>query len=232
MLRCKYGRRRSRYRYLSRVSSAASFSGAASSWKGGVRASFRTRTSSARTSTPPVGSFGLRTASSRTATRPRTATTYSPRTSFARACAPGASSASKTICVMPSRSRRSTNVKGPKSRRTATQPISTTSRPASGARNSPHECVRSNSPRWSRLIGMIPSNYLQLLHGTIQSFAQPGAGILALQRPLLAGLHIFQSDLAAGALVAADDDDEGHAERGGVLELPAELVRLRVHVHA
>src|SRR5215207_2848252 len=232
MLRCKYGRRRSRYRYLSRVSSAASFSGAASSWKGGVRASFRPSTSSARTSMSPVGSFGLRTDSSRASTRPRTAMTYSPRTSFARACASGASSASKTICVSPSRSRRSTNVKGPKSRRTATKPISTTSLPASDARNSPHECVRSNSPRWSRLIGMIPSDYLRLLHGIIQSFADARAGLPALERPLPAGLHIFQGDLAAGALVVADDDDEGHAERGGVLELLAELVRLRVHVHA
>jgi len=56
-----------------------------------------------------------------------------------------------TICVRPSRSRRSMNVSGPKSRFFATHPISTTSRPTCVSRSSPHVCVRSKFPKVSNI---------------------------------------------------------------------------------
>ena len=57
----------------------------------------------------------------------------------------------RTTWVTPSRSRRSMNVSGPKSRFFATQPISTTCRPLVLSRSSPHECVRSRSPKTSSI---------------------------------------------------------------------------------
>ncbi len=51
--------------------------------------------------------------------------------------------------AMPVRSRRSRKMRLPWSRRRFTQPISTTSCPASAARNSPQRCVRSRLPKKS-----------------------------------------------------------------------------------
>ena len=80
--------------------------------------------------------------SGRIRTSPRTRTTHSARRSCATPCASVASSGWKTTCTEPSRSRRSMNVTPPWSRRCATHPHRTTSRPASAPRSSPHACVR------------------------------------------------------------------------------------------
>src|SRR5205085_9018740 len=63
---------------------------------------------------------------------------------------------------MPSRSRRSMKVSGPKSRRRAHQPISVTRSPTFSLRSAPHECVRSRFPRFSIIKNVLWSLYFGL----------------------------------------------------------------------
>ena len=80
---------------------------------GGVRASDRMRISLARTSTAPVASLGFTVSGERLETTPVTASTYSPRTRSARACASAETSGRATTWHSPSRSRRSMNTTPP-----------------------------------------------------------------------------------------------------------------------
>ena len=104
---------------------------------GGVRASERTRISRANTSTAPVGIFGLTVSAERRATSPITASTYSPRTRSAAACASFDTSGRATTWQSPSRSRRSMKITPPRSRRVAAHPIIVTVRPTSPSRSAP-----------------------------------------------------------------------------------------------
>ena len=135
----RLGRRRSRYRYRRRRFSATSVS--SSIMKGGVFDSFRTVSSVTITSISPVGSFVFVVFSGRGETFPVTAMTYSLRTSPAILWASAATSGLKTTWVMPSRSRRSTKISPPWSRRVWTQPINVTCRPNSRLFSSPQVCV-------------------------------------------------------------------------------------------
>ena len=82
------GRRRSTYRYRSRVSSLTASS---SSWNGGVRDSFSTSMVFASTSTRPVVSSRFSVPSGRKRTLPATRRTYSLRARSASANASGVS---------------------------------------------------------------------------------------------------------------------------------------------
>ena len=103
MLYCMRGRRRSRYRYFSRVSSETVPSSAIGN--GGVFASFSSRTSRSAISISPVLSFGFTDSGERRSTRPMTATTYSGRSRCTASMSAGLSRA--TTCVIPCRSRMS-----------------------------------------------------------------------------------------------------------------------------
>ena len=105
--------------------------------KGGVRASDRMRISLARTSTAPVASLGLTVSAERADTMPLTASTYSPRTRSARACASAETSGRATTWHRPSRSRRSMNTTPPRSRRVSAQPMRVTACPTCVSRISP-----------------------------------------------------------------------------------------------
>src|ERR1043165_8356390 len=100
----------------------------------------------------PVGSFGLRVCASRITTSRLTAMTYSPRSSFAFACAAGGNAEFTTTCVMPPGWRTPIKISWPKALIFAAQPMSVTCLPMSDARSSPQECVRSRFPRWSNIM--------------------------------------------------------------------------------
>ena len=96
------------------------------------------------------GHVGVFEAGGAAADFPLTATTNSGRAASALAWA-AAIFSSTTIWAMPERSRRSRKMRPPWSRRRLTQPIRTTSCPASSARSSPHIPVRCKVPRKSNV---------------------------------------------------------------------------------
>src|SRR5438094_603519 len=96
-----------------------------------------TSRSEATTSTSPVGMRGFSAPGRRRATLPSTRTTYSERKSDAFVCACGAWAGLNTTWIAPQRSRRSMKINPPWSRRRATQPYSSSSRPSSDARSEP-----------------------------------------------------------------------------------------------
>ena len=91
-----------------------------------VFASLSRRSSSATSSTSPVGMLGLARPAPRLRSTPVTATTYSGRAASALAWASGETSLSRTTWVMPVRSRRSRKMRLPWSRRRLTQPMRVT----------------------------------------------------------------------------------------------------------
>ena len=84
------------------------------------------------------GHVGFSRPSPRRRTLPLTATTYSERAASAFWCAGAEISLSRTIWVMPVRSRRSRKMRLPWSRRRLTQPIRTTSWPSVRAKLATH----------------------------------------------------------------------------------------------
>src|SRR5439155_21302463 len=92
-------------------------------------------------------SFGFTVSGERRCTRPRTRITYSERSAPAFSWQARSVSGLNTICTSPSRSRRSTKITPPWSRRRCTQPPSTTSSPTRWAVISPARCVRRR-PDW------------------------------------------------------------------------------------
>src|SRR5664280_3737743 len=139
-------RRRSRYRYLRRSVSSTSTSSTVSISKAGVLALLRMSSAVTLTSTSPLGRLGLTVSGERATTTPRAAITYSGRTCSAAACASGASDGSNTSWTRPLRSRRSTKISPPWSRRRATQPARRTSRSTSVTRSSPGYASRNITP--------------------------------------------------------------------------------------
>ena len=119
---CIGGRRRSITRCCRRTVSDRFSS---SSGKGGVCAVLRISMSCASTSISPETRFGFAPPSGRSRTSPVTRITNSLRSDSAAANV-SARSGLKTICTRPSRSRRSTKMTPPWSRRRCTQPISVT----------------------------------------------------------------------------------------------------------
>ena len=127
-------------RHLRRVSSATSSRESIS--KGGVSARASTVSDRAFTSTSPVASFGFTMSGARRATSPSIWMTNSLLSDSASLKAFSLRSGEKTTWTSPERSRRSTKISPPWSRRAFTQPESFTSAPSRSARSSPHECVR------------------------------------------------------------------------------------------
>src|SRR6266508_3566596 len=105
----------------------------------------------------PVASLGFSVPGGRAVTEPRTARTNSPRTVSALAWLSPAEPGLKTHWVMPSRSRRSTKISPPWSRRRKAQPISVTVLPTSPAPSAPQLWVRFQLPRGSVLIAPLSS---------------------------------------------------------------------------
>ncbi len=100
-----------------------------------------TSTDATCTSTLPVSMAGFSVPSGRLTTFPFTSITHSGRICSA-VMKLSAFSGSKRHCTMPVRSRRSTKMMPPWSRRLATQPAKTTSSPTWVSRNSPFMWVR------------------------------------------------------------------------------------------
>src|SRR5688572_3427075 len=211
MLFCSRGRRRSRYRYFRRTSSATGVSSATGN--GGVFASFRIVSFLTITSTSPVVSFGLTVSAERRRTRPSTPMTYSDRRRLALAIS-ASSSLSNTTCVTPARSRTSTNRSPPRSRTRCTQPSSTASAPTSSGRSAPQVCVRVSSPSCS-------ATFLQVLENR-----RACRGLVV--RALCLCREMLHRDGAVGDLVAAEQRDEGDPAGISVLDLLANLVSVRV----
>lgn len=117
-----YGRRRSSTRWVRRVVSDRLSS---SSWNGGVTEGLSTLSSWHSTSMRPLLMLSLVVPSGRARTTPTTCTQNSLRTSSAVLNISGRSG-SHTTCTVPSRSRRSTKITPPWSRRRFTQPASVT----------------------------------------------------------------------------------------------------------
>src|SRR5688500_1466070 len=211
MLFCSRGRRRSRYRYFSRTSSATGVSSATGN--GGVFASFRIVSFLTITSTSPDASFGLMVSAERRRTRPSTPMTYSDRRRLAFAIS-ASSSLSNTTCVTPARSRTSTNSSPPRSRTRCTHPSSTASAPTSSGRSAPQVCVRVSSPSCS-------ATFLQVL-GNRRARRSLVVSALFLRREML------HRDRAVGDLVAAHERDKWDPAGISVLDLLANLVGVRV----
>ena len=132
------GRRRSRYRYLRRSISFASIR--SSIRNGGVSASQQLHV--ARRDLDLAGpELRVDRAVRPRANRTRHAHDVLGAEGLRRLVRLGGFSGWNTSCTTPSRSRRSTNVTPPWSRRRATQPHSVTSGPASPPRRSPHACA-------------------------------------------------------------------------------------------
>ena len=111
-------------------------------WKGGVTEVLSTSSSLTRTSMRPVASFSLSWPSGRSRTVPVTLMGHSERmVSAAWKAVPPECSGSKETCVTPARSRRSTKIRPPWSRRCQTQPVSVTVWPMFSARSSPQVWV-------------------------------------------------------------------------------------------
>src|SRR6266581_3950463 len=144
MFACSSGRRRSRWRNLSRNSSAASSSVLPrATGIAGVSAGPTTCTAVAWTSTSPVASSAFFIAAGRATTSPSTTTTVSLPTACAAATTAGGAQLGPTAtCTMPSRSRRSRNTIPPRSRRWCTHPPRRTSVPTCSWRSAPQRCVR------------------------------------------------------------------------------------------
>ena len=136
MFLCMSGRRRSRYLYLSLISSFVLES--SSMGNGGVSASDSTRRLSAITSISPVASFSF-TAAVLRCTLPVMAITNSLRSvpAFSKPSVPITGS-SNTTCIRPLLSRRSTNMSEPRFLLFCTQPIRVTSLPISPVVTSAH----------------------------------------------------------------------------------------------
>ena len=133
---CRSGRRRSRYRYCKRKSSLVLEP--VSMGNGGVCASERIRICPARTSISPVERDAF-TAPALFSTVPTTAITNSLRSFSALAkCSPPQSLSSKTTCIRPERSRRSTKIIPPAFLCFCTHPIRVTSFPVSCIPSSAH----------------------------------------------------------------------------------------------
>ena len=128
--------------------------------------------------------------------------TYSERSRSAAANSSAPFSGWKTSCTMPERSRRSTKISPPWSRRLCTQPETRAGEPARSAARSPAQVSRYGLARGARLT------------------ACPGcAGSAPRRRPravaLLARLHVLQD-----RRVVAHQGNVASAEPVGVLELP------------
>src|SRR5512137_218084 len=141
-VRCRGARRRSRYRYWSRFSSAVSIWSSMGNGVGSLR--LKISTSVPWTSISPVLRRGF-TLVPRETTLPRMPTQYSSRTFSATSCTSGRTSSSKTTWVTPTRSRRSMKTAPPWSRRLLTQPKRTTSLPMSSFVSWPQLWVRFSS---------------------------------------------------------------------------------------
>ncbi len=118
------------------------------------------RSSSTMTSISPVSRFGLTISGGLRFTRPRTAMTYSSRSTPALMCMSGLVSGLKTTWVSPSRSLRSTKMRPPWSRRRWTQPMSTTSAPLAAALISLQEWLRVRpSSESNTLFFLLPRHF-------------------------------------------------------------------------
>src|SRR3954466_9217411 len=149
-------------------------------------------------------------------TRPLIPTTNSERSFFALFIS-GSSSLSKTICVIPSRSRTSMNNSPPKSRTRWTHPSSTTSAPTSSGRSAPQVCVRVSSPSCSAT--------------SFQFLEDRGACRRLFVRLLGLAGEVLDRHGAGGDFVAPQDGDVGNLSRVSVLDLFADFVRVRVDEH-
>src|SRR5258707_1370854 len=105
---------------------------------------------------------------------------------------------------MPSRSRRSTKITPPWSRRRWTQPINTTVWPSSAARRAPPVWVRRRSPRKS---SETEGSIIVLISGRRQA----RGNLILSQTLLLAGGHVLEGVTAGGDFVVADDQRETSA---------------------
>ena len=113
---------------------------------------------------------------------------------MAAQCASADASGRKTTWQMPLRSRRSTNIRLPWSRRRDTQPHSTIRLPASAARSRPQQAVLSSFTK-----------------DLLSEPRQLGDG----NGPLLAAAHVTEGVTSGGNLLLADDQDQGNAEPVG-----------------
>src|ERR1041384_2246162 len=180
---------------------------------GGVFASFRIFSSLTTTSTSPASSFGFTVSADRRRTVPLTPTTNSERRRFALAICV-ASSASKTTCAMPSRSRTSTKRRPPRSRTRCTQPSSTTPAPTSAGRRAPQVWVRVRSPSCSATL--------------LQSLEYLCAGIRLLVNVLGLRGEVLDRNGVVADLVLAEQGDKWNPPRISVLDLLADLLGVRV----
>src|SRR5688572_4072699 len=214
MFACSPGRRRSRYRYFRRTSSDTGVSSAIGN--GGVLASFNSTSRRTTTSTSPVGSFGLIVSADRRRTRPTAPITNSERSRLAFAMS-GSSSLSNTTCVIPPRSRISTNSNPPRSRTLCTHPSRTTSAPTSSRRRAPQLCVRVRSPSCSATL--------------LQRLENRGARRRLWIGLLRLGVHILHRHSACLDLLVAQKRDVRDMLPVSVLDLLADLVGIRIHEH-
>ncbi len=120
---------------------------------GGVCDRFKILSSETITSISPVFMLGLIMPSGLSTTVPRTASTNSLRMAWALSWTALLNSGLKTTWVIPSRSRKSTKITPPWSRRRSTQPMSTTSSPTFLAVNCEQWWVRFKFPRESSKTG-------------------------------------------------------------------------------